>query len=220
MQQLPFGQDSAAISQWAGKIVAEAACVLVVMSPEFVELGSGAELRLSALAHNHRGRGRSVCVITDESVTSTSTTTADSLPSVSIADIHEEAVAWRLVEDAVRECGARSYIRRAVALSAGGVVFPGMGVTKANLPAVNHNFVGRANELTTLHAWLVKAPGSVADRCVAIYAMSGMGKTQLATEFVTARSARKPVPGACTAPGAGGRARRRAAGPPPRTSNG
>lgn len=182
IQQLPIGEDAAAIEGWAVQLREEAACILMVVTARFVQAGPPASRRLEAVAADPSGRQRLVLVSTVAD-----RPTPDSGEAIRLADvvgIRQEEEAWAVIEDDVRACGARPSARRAAAFGVRTVAFPGKGVARANLPAPNPNFIGRAKELDYLRALLVKPEGPVTERSVAVHAMSGMGKTQLAMEFV------------------------------------
>jgi tetratricopeptide (TPR) repeat protein len=184
LHQLPAGEDSTAIATWATHAVDDAACILGLVTPRLLQAGPSALRRLTAIAENSRGRERLV-LVSAQSIDGTLDVRARY--SISIAGIHQDSEAWLLVQSAIHKRGARSAPRRIVPRGpGGGVPFPGKGVARANLPAANPNFIGRTEELAFLKEHLVDRQGSVTERSVAVHAMSGMGKTQLAIEFVNA----------------------------------
>lgn len=181
LQQLPTGEDSAVITTWAQQIIEESACVLVLATAGLQEAGEVAGRRVKAIAEARGGREQSVVLTVHQNLVSLD---LDGVRTVSIEDIRQENSAWALIEDAVRSCGARSTGRRAASFGVRTTNFPGLGVASSNLPAVNPNFVGRAAELRQLRRDLVEQRGGVAQRSVTLHAMGGMGKTQLAAQFV------------------------------------
>jgi len=185
VQQLPASDGGTSVAAWAERVAADAACILLIESAWLRHGGPSVERRREALAGHRRVGNRVVYVVTDARE---SHVAAAGSPVCSIADIDEESAAWRPVEDAVRQCGARPDPRRAGAYRAVGTPsFPGHGAIRANLPPISPNFVGRARELEQLKSALVEAQGDVTKRRVAVHAMSGMGKTQLAVKFASDR---------------------------------
>ncbi len=185
LQQLPTLEGGAAATEWVKQVTAGAKCTLVIESEWLRRAGDTATERLQALDRHRLGGHRVVYVVTDGQTSQLAP--AHARASV-VSEIRQEDDAWRLIEDCVRHCGARSDARRAREYRAVGTPsFPGSGATTANLPPITPNFVGRSRELEQLESLLVHRPGDVNDRCVAVYSMGGMGKTQLAAKFASAR---------------------------------
>ena len=183
--QFPASEGGAAAAEWVERAIADARCTLVIESKWLREAGDTVTQRLEALDRHRLGGSRVVYVVTDGQ--SSQLAPAQARTSV-VSGIREEDQAWRLIEDCVQRSGARSDARRAREYRAVGTPsFPGSGATRANLPPITPNFVGRSLELQQLESLLVQKQGDVRDRRVAVYSMSGMGKTQLAAKFAGAR---------------------------------
>jgi hypothetical protein len=105
------------------------------------------------------------------------------LDQVPIAHLNGSTT-WSVIYQAVRARSIDFDSARADRFTRLITQFPGDGPEAANLPEVNPNFTGRKGELADLHRRLVETTGQVDQRTVALTAMSGMGKTQIAAAFV------------------------------------
>jgi tetratricopeptide (TPR) repeat protein len=96
----------------------------------------------------------------------------------------DEPTARRLLLAGVGESGARPTTASFPGTAGRAKRFPGQGPEISNLPARNPNFSGRGELLEQLHASLQAGSAAAVVPTGAVHGLGGVGKTELALEFV------------------------------------
>ena len=142
LQQFPSLEGGAAAAEWVKQVTVGAKCTLVIESEWLRRAGDTVAQRVEALDRHRLGGHRVVYVVTDAQTARLAPIQAR---TSLVFGIRQEGDAWRLIEDSVRRSGVRSDGRRAREhRTVGTPSFPGSGATRANLPPITPNFVGRS----------------------------------------------------------------------------
>jgi Tetratricopeptide repeat/TIR domain/NB-ARC domain len=166
----------------ARNTLADACCLLFLVTDRMLDADKAAETSrwTAALAAVDGSRKVTALVLADAGHPEGADQRLEQVP---IAHLNGPTT-WSVIFQAVRARSVDFDSARANRFTGLITQFPGDGPEAANLPEVNPNFTGRKRELAGLHHRLVETTGPVDRRTVALTAMSGMGKTQIAAAFV------------------------------------